>query len=557
MDFSQISILIVAAGLFGLFARLLKQPPMVGYLFAGLFLVGTGIVKDSQNFAGLAQIGVTLLLFLMGMEINLHGIKNVGKISIFTGLCQIILTSLLGILLSKLLGFSDKSALYIAFALSFSSTIIVVKLLSDKKDMGSMYGQIAVGILLVQDLAAILIIMFLESFKGDGGVSLYNYFFIGIKAIGLLTAVWFLSKKIIPISFEKMFAANTETLFIGSLAWAFGVAALVAGPLGFTLEIGGFLAGISLSGISEHLQISSRTRPLRDFFLTIFFLVLGMEALIETNIFSVLNIALIFTLFVLLLKPIIIMALVGFLGYKKRTFFLVGLSLAQVSEFSFILMTVGKSLGQVGNIEVSGIVLSGILTMTLSSYMVMSADKIYSKISKYLKIFERRSTKESALLYKTNLEKHIVLVGCDRTGSSILPFLRRKNFAFVVVDFNPKVFRWLSSENIPIIFGDINDEDIQEAANIRKARMVISTVSDYTDNIHLLESLSSESDIITLFTATERREAVKLYEKGATFVIVPEVVAGDYIKNLLKVRRSNKENWIKLGKNHFNRLIST
>jgi hypothetical protein len=327
--------------------------------------------------------------------------------------------------------------------------------------------------------------------------------------------------------------------------------------LGFTLEIGGFLAGISLSGISEHLQISSRTRPLRDFFLTIFFLVLGMEALIETNIFSVLNIALIFTLFVLLLKPIIIMALIGFLGYKKRTFFLVGLSLAQVSEFSFILMTVGKSLGQVGNIEVSGIVLSGILTMTLSSYMVMSADKIYSKISKYLKIFERRSTKESALLYKTNLEKHIVLVGCDRTGSSILPFLRRKNFAFVVVDFNPKVFRWLSSENIPIIFGDINDEDIQEAANIRKARMVISTVSDYTDNTRLLESLSSESDIITLFTATERREAVKLYEKGATFVIVPEVVAGDYIKNLLKVRRSNKENWIKLGKNHFNRLIST
>ena len=165
--------------------------------------------------------------------------------------------------------------------------------------------------------------------------------------------------------------------------------------------------------------------------------------------------------------------------------------------------------------------------------------------------------KEKAYLTNTDMENHIVLVGCDRTGSSILPFLRSKNFTFVVVDFNPQVFRWLSSENIPIIFGDINDEDIQEAANIKKARMVISTVSDYSDNIHLLESLSSESDIITLFTATERREAVKLYERGATFVIVPEIVAGDYIKNLLRLRRNNNENWIKLGKNHFNRLIST
>ena len=556
MSFQDISLVIVAAGIFGLIAKFFKQPLLVGYLFAGIILTTLGVLKDSESFNALSQIGVTLLLFLMGMQINIREILGIGKIAVVAGLGQVIITTVLGFLISRILGFSTSSSVYISVALTFSSTIIMVKLLSDKKDLGSLYGQLAVGILLVQDLVAILILMFLSGVS-QGKVTFIDYAFIIIKALALFLGVWYLSKKVIPSFFEKAFAQNAELLFIGSLAWAFGFTSFISGPLNFSMEIGGFLAGLSLSGLPEHLQIVSKTKPLRDFFLTIFFFALGSQLLIGPNLTTILPIAVIFSAFVLFGNPLIIMSILGYLGYKKRTSFLTGLTVAQISEFSFILMAMGKSIGHLNETDVSVVILVGVITMTLSTHIYINADNIYSKLSKYLNIFERNIVKEKAYLTNTDMENHIVLVGCDRTGSSILPFLRSKNFTFVVVDFNPQVFRWLSSENIPIIFGDINDEDIQEAANIKKARMVISTVSDYSDNIHLLESLSSESDIITLFTATERREAVKLYERGATFVIVPEIVAGDYIKNLLRLRRNNNENWIKLGKNHFNRLIST
>lgn len=555
MEFSQIALLLVVAGVFGIVAKLFKQPLLVGYLFAGLFLALSGAVTGDQSLESLGQIGVALLLFLLGLEMNIGELPAIGKVALLTGIGQIVFTSAIGFLLASLLGFGFLPSIYIAVALTFSSTIIMVKLLSEKKDLSSLYGKIAIGFLLVQDFVAVVILMFLAGL-GRGGLSLGDYGIIAIKAFLLFSGVWILSKKVLPTVFDKLIASSTELLFIVSIAWALGVASFVAGPMGFSLEIGGFLAGLALSNLHEHLQIASRTRPLRDFFLTIFFLLLGTKLVIAGGILPILPAALIFSLFVLIGNPIIVLTIMGFLGYKKRTSFLAGLTVAQISEFSLILMVMGLGLGHVADSHVALVVLVGVITMTASTYLILASESIYKIIHPYLSIFERKKTKEAVLTKESKMSDHIVLVGCDRAGRALTAFFIRRNMTFLVVDFNPKVFTRLTADNVPVVFGDINDPEIIDAANIESARIVISTTSSLSDNLTMLEYIRNmRRKPISIITASTKHDAIRLYEKGATYLIVPEVVAGEHIKQMLTICGSGRKRLVKMGKNHFNRLM--
>lgn len=555
MEFSQIAVLLVVAGIFGIVARFFKQPLLIGYLLAGLFLGITGAVGDTHAVSSLGQIGVTLLLFLLGLEMNLAELPSIGKVALMTGIGQIAFTSTIGFFLARLLGFPSLPAIYIAIALTFSSTIIMVKLLSEKKDLSSLYGKIAVGFLLVQDFVAVAILMFLSGI-GDGNMGIAQYLIIGVKAIILFIVVWILSRRLLPYIFDKFIAASPELLFIVSIAWALGFASLVAGPIGFTLEIGGFLAGLALSNLPEHFQIASRTRPLRDFFLTLFFLYLGTQLVVGGGVLTVLPAAIALSLFVLVGNPLIVLTIMGFLGYKKRTSFLAGLTVAQISEFSLIIVIMGKSLGHLTQNHVAMVVMIGVITMTASTYLILGADKVYGYIKKYLSIFERGGKREKAYVVESKLEDHIVLVGCDRTGKTIAVSFLKKNIPFLIVDFNPDVFTKLTAENMPVIFGDITDEDIIEASNLDKARMVISTTSNLEDNLTLIAYLRSvRAAPVSIFTASMRNEALKLYEAGANYVIVPDVVAGDHIKHILRAYGTKGGRLSKAGKLHFNRLI--
>lgn len=555
MEFSQIAVLLAIAGAFGIVARFFRQPLLIGYLLAGLFLGITGIISDTETVSSLGQIGVTLLLFLLGLEMKLADLPSIGKVALMTGIGQIAFTSTIGFFLARILGFGVLPSVYIAIALTFSSTIIMVKLLSEKKDLSSLYGKIAVGFLLVQDFVAIAILMFLSSVgKGDAGV--IQYLYIAIKAIILFIVVWILSKRLLPTIFDRFIASSPELLFIVSIAWALGFASLVAGPIGFTLEIGGFLAGLALSNLPEHFQIASRTRPLRDFFLTLFFLYLGTQLVVGAGALSVLPSAVLFSLFVLIGNPLIVLTIMGFLGYKKRTSFLAGLTVAQISEFSLIIVIMGSSLGHISQEHVAMVVMVGVITMTISTYLILGADKIYRHIKKYLSVFERGGKREKAYVMESKLENHIILVGCDRTGKTIAVYLLKRNTPFLVVDFNPDVFTKLTAENIPVIFGDITDDEIIEASNLEKARMVISTTSNLEDNLTLIAYLKSIRNApASVFTASMRNEAVKLYEAGAKYVIVPDVVAGDHIKHILRAYGTKGKRLAKAGKLHFNRLI--
>ena len=557
MDFSQIAILLVVAASFGIGAKLLKQPLLTGYILAGVILAFLGLIRYTPELSSMGQIGVTLLLFLLGMEIEIHDFGVLTKTSFIAGLVQVSLTTIAGFILAAFFGFSTLSALYIALSLAFSSTIIVVKLLSEKHEMDNLFGRLAVGILLVQDLIAMLVLMTLTGFEqgkaGNGG-----FLLIAVKAIFLIGLTLFLSKKLIPRLFERFVAHSHELMFIVSIAWALGFASFVKSGLGFSLEIGGFLAGLTLSNLSEHMQIATKARPLRDFFLVIFFLLLGTQLVLGEETLNILPSALLFSLFVLVVKPITIMFSLGFMGYKKRTSFITSVHLAQISEFSLILMAIGASLGHVGRGETSAIVLVGIITMTISTYASDKVDRLYKNMQGYLKIFERKHTKEEAFVTDIAMTDHIVLVGSDRAGKSLLKYFTKKGYQFLVVDFNPKMYTQLSAEGIPVVFGDITDLEVLERANVKNARLIVSTIGTVKDNLTILEYLSSVNiKPKTIFTAIAAEEAAKLYEKGASYVIVPEIVAGDYIRQILRIYGTRGEKLIKAGKSHFNRLVFT
>ncbi len=554
MDFTQIALLLVVAALFGVAVKYLKQPPFIGYLFAGATLAYLGLIHNLTAVDSLAKVGITLLLFLVGLEMDLKELPTIGKTSILVGLGQIFVTFVLGFLLSMILGLSSITSFYIAIALTFSSTIVVVKLLSERRDLNSLYGKITVGILLIQDLVAILVLVFLSGL--GGGVDPLKIVLTFVKVIVLFILVWISSKKILPLIFGKFVAGSPEMLFVGSIAWALGFAALASGPLGLTPEIGGFLAGLSLSNLPEHFGISSKTKPLRDFFLTIFFLTLGMQIVIG-NISHIILPAIIFSLFVLIIHTLVTILLMGILRYKKRTSFLTAVSLAQISEFSFIIMAAGLRLGVVNVNLVSIIVLVGVITMTASSYLISSGGIIYTKVKDYLKIFERKDFREEILLGENDFDNHVILIGCGRIGKTLLSFFKKSQTSLLVIDYNPKVFARLTSDKIPSLLGDIEDLEVLELAKIEKSRIVISTIANLNDDLALLAHIKSlRSRPMVIVKAASREEAVKLYESGATYVLLPEVVAGEYLRHIFSSHGLGESRLTKMGKNHFSRLIN-
>ncbi len=325
---------------------------------------------------------------------------------------------------------------------------------------------------------------------------------------------------------------------------------------GFSLEVGGFLAGLALSGLPEHLQIATKARPLRDFFLTIFFLGLGASLASFGEFHKLLFPTLVLSIAAVLLHFLTVAISMGMQGFRKRTSFLIGLTISQVSEFSLIIVATGMSLGHIGLYESSLITFVGVFTMILSTYLVTNSDAIFNKTKKYLKYFEKPNRKEHVFMPDKKIENHVVLVGCDRTGTQIVNYLIQKGINFVVVDFNPNVFTKLTAQNIPTVFGDINDEEIIETANVAYSTLVILTTSNLSDNLNFLSVAKNlPGNPKTIFTSASKSDAMKLYESGASYVIVPDIVAGEHIKHLLKTYGTNGVRLAEAGKNHFKRLI--
>ncbi len=417
--FFDVSIITVAATILALIARGLKQPIILAFVITGFLLSSqvTGLMVNQTFITELSTFGIALLLFLVGLELDLNKIVSLGKTALWLGFLQVILTAVAGFLLATILDLSHITAIYISVALAFSSTIIVVKIMSEQKALDSLYGRISLSTLLIQDLLAIVALIVLSGINSTGASSDWLLIILAmLKGALFVSAILFAQKYLLHRLFAWL-TSSSEMLLLSSLAWCFAVA-LISKLAGFSLEIGAFLAGIALAPLPYNLEIISRVKPLRDFFITLFFVALGTQLIVAGG-YDWLWPVIILSLFVLLLKPLIVMLILGALGYKKRTNFLVGISLAQVSEFSLILITVGLRLGHLSPNLVSVITIVTIISIVISSYYITYGEKIYRWLAPYLTWLEQtNSSAEISLDPPTNIKQHAVVFGYHRLGET-------------------------------------------------------------------------------------------------------------------------------------------
>ena len=549
--FIQLALILSVAFVVSYIARAFRQPIIIGYIIAGMiispFIIQAGI---SQEIIYLfSQFGIAFLLFIVGLHLNPKIIKEIGISSLVVGLSQIILTFGFGFLISfYLLGFGGVASAYGGIALAFSSTIIIMKLLSDKRQLDSLYGKLSIGILIIQDLVAVAVLMFISSMSN--GTSFSSFAVRGLlSGTGLILILFFIGYFALP-RITKNIAKSQELLFLFSICWCFVIAALFS-YLGFSIEIGALIAGVVLSISPYSTEISSKVRSLRDFFLIIFFIILGLNIQVS-NITSIIPEAIILSVFVLLFKPIILMTLLAFFGYTKRTNFLTGTTLAQISEFSLIVLALGVTMGHIGDNILSILILTGVITMTLSTYMIIFSNKFYSVMEKFIFMFERKRTKK---LRREKIKYSAILFGYNRIGFGILKSLKMIKKKYLVVDFDPDTIETLTKFRIPCLYGDAFDSEFLEELELDKIELAVSTIPDFETNLLLIEEIRNVNpDAIVIVRAHQINEALDLYKKGASYVLTPHFLGGEYVSKMIKELKFKEVKYDEKRKKHIKDL---
>lgn len=539
--FIELSLILIITTSITTLVQSLKQPLIVGYLLSGI-IVGPfflNILQSSHEIELFSKIGITMLLFIVGISLNPSSIKETGKTSLITGVGQVLFTSVIGFMIMKGLGYSNIASMYGSIALTFSSTIIILKLLSDRGDLGTLYGKISVGFLLVQDIIATLLLIIIplvgahSASKESIGLKFFVLFVSGVaSSIGL----YLIAKYILP-RFSNYFARSQEILLLFSVSWGLVLSTFFY-KIGFSIEIGALIAGVTLSASKYSYEISSRMRPLRDFFIVLFFVLLGSQ-LIVSNITSLLLSAIILSLFVLIGNPLIVFILMNILGYKNKTSFMAGLTVAQISEFSLILITLGFSQGHIDQQVVTLITLVGIITIAGSSYFIIYADKIYDKLKHLLKYISFHKKEILEIDDKNDLYE-IIIFGFGRVGLEFVEEAKSKNLKYIAVDYDPKVTNSDKTKNINYRFGDVEDIEFLEDINTSKANIVVSTIPDIQANIFLSRYYRSRNPNGTLLIMSHSvDDAKKLYAEGASYVILPHYLGAYHATQMISDFKEN------------------
>ena len=556
--FTEFALVIGLAAMLGILATKLKQPAILGYIICGLLVAvfAPNFNEHKEQLDLLSKVGIVFLLFLLGLELNPSELKKLGRVAFITGVGQIVFTFVIGLSITLILGFDLIPAMYISIGLTLSSTIIVVKILSQKKELETLHGRISISFLLIQDMVAILLMTGLSATgKNIGGIdAIAELGFTLIKGSLAVGAVILFMKFIFNYILDWI-KNDREILFITVIAWVLGVAAFVS-SVGLSIEIGALLAGIVLAQRYESLQIESWTRPLRDFFITIFFVILGLE-LNLTSVASQIEPALILSAFVLIGNPIIVMVLLGSLGYSSKVSFLTSLVVAQVSEFSLILVRFGTELNQINSEILTLITLVAGITMVISSYTILYSENLYELFKNQLKIFEFRHKEliSEQLMMKFDHEYETILLGCHRMGRRFLAENTHKKADILVIDYDPDVVKELISEGYEAVYADLSDGGVYESLPWSTAKTVVSTIPHIKDNnriLHFVSTLSSRPVVIV--TANDDAHARELYAAGADFVIYPHLLGGNLITDIIAEGFLSKK-YLDMKNKHMNQLI--
>ncbi|MFO7872657.1 MAG: cation:proton antiporter [Candidatus Undinarchaeales archaeon] len=543
--FIELGIIVLIAVGVSAVMRMLKQPLIIGYILTGIiagpYLLNIGV--SSASIQMFSHLGIAFLLFIAGLSLSPNLIKSVGKVSVFTGILQMLSTFIPGFLLSMYFGFTFIESMYIALALAFSSTIIIVKLLSDKDKLETLYGRIILGILVVQDIAAIVALMVISSFAG-GIYSLNITVNTLLKGVGMLTLVIIFSLLVLPKLHEKI-AKSQEFLLLFSIGWLLLISAIFS-YLQFSVEIGALIAGITLAGSPYSYEIKAKMKSLRDFFILFFFVLLGSQ-MVFSSLEAYLVPILIFSAVVIVGTPLIVISVMGAMRYTKRNSFLTGISIAQISEFSFILVALGVSVGHLDNAILSMVTAIGLVTFLVSTYLIEHADTIYHIFSEHLKFFERKGPwAEGEHLEHPNHDHEIIMFGCNRTGYALLDAIKKLKKKFLIIDHNPEIISDLFEKGYHCKYGDANDLELLSSIEFENADMVISTIPDLETNLLIINQAKEENeDIIIITVAHQIDEALQLHDDGATYVLMPYFLGAEYASTLIERDGINLKKFMK------------
>ncbi len=543
--FIQLAIILGLASLLGFVTHKFKLPIILAYLLVGLLLATSTLFnfKDSKALNFLPEIGMAFVLFLVGMELDLREIRRLGRPILLASFLQVLISSIAGFAIAGALGFGMMESIYLGIGLSFSSTIVVVKLLLEKQDLNSLYGKLSVGILLLEDFIAVLILLGLTvspSFLNFGYQQAFPIITFVFKVILLFGATLIINRFFLPKIFEAI-SESHELLFLSAIAWCFIYVAFAL-FLGFSVVIGAFLAGVGLAASPYHFQIQGKVKPLRDFFVTLFFVYLGTQVNF-TDLSKVYPIIIAFSLYAVVAKPIIFLLVLGSFGFRKHTMFQTAVNLSNISEFSLIILLVGLKMGMVGSAALTIIAVSMIVSTVISSLMISKAPKLYKFFKSFVSFFEKDTPFQLAgEINNYNLKDHIVMIGSHQAGESLVKYFQKEGIPLIVLDFNPYQVEKLMDAKVPVVFGDMGDPEVLENLNLNEAKMLISTVPNLIDNKLLIEEVKDRKLNIPVIVRSESyHEAKALYKFGASFVFVPDIVSGEFLVEMFKNHINDKE----------------
>jgi len=506
----SLGLIIITGTIFGYLAKLLKQPTILAYIISGFILgpYGFGLITDQSEIVTLSELGIAFLLFAVGLELNLGKLRKIGKEIVFVSLIQIFLTFLITNFVFLFFGFSFVHSFYFGLATSFSSTMVVVKLLSDKKKIGSLKGRLMIGILVIQDILIILVLSVLPNIQDTVPV---NFTSILMNGIGLITFGIVLNRFVFP-SLLRYSAKTRELLFLLSISTVF-LFIILSYQLGFSIAIGGFIAGLTLAAYPYNIEIATEVKPLHNFFLAIFFSSLGMQLNIPV-LQNFLWALIILFIMVLLIKPLIILFSLKLFNYERRVPIEVSISLAQASEFTFILAREGYLANHISLEFASLLTTFTLLSIALTPYLFFISSKISNRVARgRIKIKKKR------------FKNHVVILGCHKAGKYLIENLKEK---IIAVDHDPDVIEDLREKGYMCIYGEGDNRDILEAVNVKDAKLVISAIPDLEANLYIVRTVKEiNPNVIVIAKAFTIPDALRIYDEGADYVIIPMRLTGD------------------------------
>jgi Kef-type K+ transport system membrane component KefB len=522
----DIGVAILAATVLAYGARLLGQPLLLAYIGAGLLIgpPGLGIVQNDHLIAEISELGLAFLMFIVGLEIDLKKLVSSGRVGAPVAIGQVVLCSLLAFGAVRALGFEGLPALYLGVASAFSSTMIVVKLLSDKSELDTVDGRLTLGILLVQDALAIVVLALQPNLQQPSLLPIVQSLVIGV---GLVAGALAVARYVLPPVLRAV-AKSPEILLISAISWCLLIGQLAV-LADFSIAMGALIAGVTLSALPYTLDVVAKIRGLRDFFVTLFFVALGMQ--LELGAPRVLLAAGVLSAVVVASRFLTVAPMLAVAGYGLRVGVLSSLALAQAGEFALVIVSIGLALGQIDREVVSVIALTLVVTSTLSTYMIMANHRVAHTLVGLLSRFGLREGGQAAAGEAARgAAPDVVLLGFHRAASSLVHAaqLAGHERSLLIVDFSPEVYRKLRAQNVPVVYGDISYLGTLEECGVEHARIVVSTVSDDflrgTDNMTLLRTVRLLNPHARVIVCAETLEqARRMYAQGADYVVLPRV----------------------------------